>query len=139
MAIPAVMRTPHRRAGAVHVDACTPFMASAQTKDIERTRRTLCAHAAGGGGSDVAVWSVWAQSDYLMDLGSGDGVIVRTAALQMKASGLGIEIDPELVKRAGDEAQKAGRCRSREFSSDGCVQGRSVQGHRGHAVFAARA
>ena len=48
------------------------------------------------------------DSDFVMDLGSGDGVLVRTAATQMKASGLGIEIDPDLVKRANDLAQKQG-------------------------------
>ena len=46
--------------------------------------------------------------DYVMDLGSGDGVIVLTAARQMKASGMGIEIDPELVKRSNDSAKKFG-------------------------------
>ncbi|MBM3342790.1 MAG: methyltransferase domain-containing protein [Betaproteobacteria bacterium] len=48
------------------------------------------------------------ESDYVMDLGSGDGVLVRTAALQMKAAGLGVEIDPELVKMANALARKQG-------------------------------
>jgi len=47
-------------------------------------------------------------NDYVMDLGSGDGVIVLTAARQLKASGMGIEIDPELVKRSNDSAKKFG-------------------------------
>jgi phospholipid N-methyltransferase len=47
-------------------------------------------------------------SDYVIDLGSGDGVIVLTAARQMQASGMGIEIDPALVKRANDDAKKHG-------------------------------
>lgn len=82
-------------------------MALAQTKDIERT-----------GGPYVPTPQVVvdqmlrfarvSESDYVMDLGSGDGVIVRTAARQMKASGMGLEIDPELVKRANTEAQKQG-------------------------------
>lgn len=84
-----------------------PGMVSAQTKDIERT-----------GGPYVPTPQVVVdqmlrfanvkESDFVMDLGSGDGVLVRTAALQMKASGLGVEIDPDLVKRATDLARKQG-------------------------------
>jgi hypothetical protein len=48
------------------------------------------------------------ESDYVMDLGSGDGVIVLTAARQMKASGMGLEIDPELVKVSNAAAKKHG-------------------------------
>ena len=47
-------------------------------------------------------------SDYVMDLGSGDGVIVLTAARQMQAAGMGIEIDPALVLRANNDAKKFG-------------------------------
>lgn len=47
-------------------------------------------------------------NDYLMDLGSGDGVIVLTAAREFKTRGMGIEIDPALVKRSNDSAQKFG-------------------------------
>jgi len=87
--------------------ACMHITAWAQTKDIERT-----------GGPYVPTPQVVVDqmlrfgavkaSDYVMDLGSGDGVIVLTAARQMKASGVGIEIDPELVKRANDQAKKLG-------------------------------
>ncbi len=47
-------------------------------------------------------------SDFVMDLGSGDGVIVLTAARQMNASGMGLEIDPELVKLSNQSARKYG-------------------------------
>lgn len=87
--------------------AAAPGMAHAQTKDIERT-----------GGPYVPTpqvvvdqmlrFAAVKESDYVMDLGSGDGVIVRTAALQLKASGVGVEIDPDLVRRANDEAKKQG-------------------------------
>jgi phospholipid N-methyltransferase len=46
--------------------------------------------------------------DFVVDLGSGDGVIVLTAATRLKARGLGIEIDPELVKLSNNEAKKRG-------------------------------
>jgi len=47
-------------------------------------------------------------SDYVMDLGSGDGVIVLTAAQQYKARGMGVDIDPALVKFANQEAARLG-------------------------------
>ena len=46
--------------------------------------------------------------DYLVDLGSGDGIIVLTAATRLKARGYGVDIDPELVKLANGEAKKRG-------------------------------
>ena len=47
-------------------------------------------------------------ADYVVDLGSGDGIIVLTAATRLKARGFGVDIDPELVKRANAEAKKRG-------------------------------
>ncbi|MBI4194265.1 MAG: methyltransferase domain-containing protein [Betaproteobacteria bacterium] len=46
--------------------------------------------------------------DFVIDLGSGDGVIVLTAAKQFKARGFGVEIDPELVKQSNDRAKRLG-------------------------------
>jgi hypothetical protein len=46
--------------------------------------------------------------DFVMDLGSGDGVIVLTAAQQMKARGMGVDIDPKLVKHSNAEAKRLG-------------------------------
>jgi ribosomal protein L11 methylase PrmA len=46
--------------------------------------------------------------DFVVDLGSGDGVIVLTAATQHKASGFGVDIDPELVKYSNAEATRRG-------------------------------
>jgi hypothetical protein len=48
-------------------------------------------------------------TDYLIDLGSGDGRLVITAVAKYKArGGMGVEIDRELVKHATDNAQQAG-------------------------------
>ena len=48
-------------------------------------------------------------NDYLIDLGSGDGRLVITAVAKYKArGGMGVEIDPGLVKLATDNAAKAG-------------------------------
>lgn len=46
--------------------------------------------------------------DHLVDLGSGDGRIVITAAKRFGASGLGVEIVPELVQRSLAHARAAG-------------------------------
>ena len=46
--------------------------------------------------------------DYLIDLGSGDGIIPITAAKEFGARALGIEYDPALVKLARHRAAAAG-------------------------------
>lgn len=46
--------------------------------------------------------------DFVIDLGSGDGRIVLTAAQRYKARGMGFDIDPELVDQSNAEAQKRG-------------------------------
>lgn len=48
------------------------------------------------------------KQDVLYDLGSGDGRIVITAAQRFGTRGVGIDIDPELVKKSQENAQKAG-------------------------------
>lgn len=47
------------------------------------------------------------QSDIVYDLGSGDGRIVITAAKKYGAHGVGVEIDPALVKTATENAVAA--------------------------------
>jgi SAM-dependent methyltransferase len=44
----------------------------------------------------------------LIDLGSGDGRIVIEAAKRFGAQGVGVDIDPNLVRLANENAQKAG-------------------------------
>ncbi len=48
------------------------------------------------------------KEDHVIDLGSGDGRIVITAARRFGASGLGVEIVPELVQRSRVNAERAG-------------------------------
>lgn len=47
-------------------------------------------------------------SDFVIDLGSGDGRIVRTAARTLGARGFGVDIDGELVERSNAAARKEG-------------------------------
>jgi SAM-dependent methyltransferase len=54
-------------------------------------------------------------SDYLIDLGSGDGRIVIVAARQFGARGLGVEIVPDLVDKSRENARKAGVADRAEF------------------------
>lgn len=54
-------------------------------------------------------------ADRLIDLGSGDGRIVITAAKRFGARGLGVEIVPDLVAQSRAHAQKAGVAERAEF------------------------
>jgi SAM-dependent methyltransferase len=53
-------------------------------------------------------------NDYLIDLGSGDGRIVIAAA-QRGARALGVDLDPDLVRIAGENAKKAGVAARAQF------------------------
>jgi SAM-dependent methyltransferase len=46
--------------------------------------------------------------DFVVDLGSGDGRLVISAAERFGARGYGVDIDPNLVKLANENAAKAG-------------------------------
>src|SRR2546430_770223 len=46
--------------------------------------------------------------EYLIDLGSGDGRIVIEAAKRYGTRGLGVDLEPRLVKLAEENARKAG-------------------------------
>ena len=47
------------------------------------------------------------KSDVVYDLGCGDGRIVITAAKDYGASGVGVDIDPQRIKEANENAKKA--------------------------------
>jgi hypothetical protein len=53
--------------------------------------------------------------DYVLDLGSGDGRIVITAAKRFGARGLGVEIVPELVAKSREAAAAAGVSQKAHF------------------------
>jgi len=54
-------------------------------------------------------------TDVVYDLGSGDGRIVITAAKERGARGIGIDINPERIQEAKENAQKAGVTNRVEF------------------------
>ena len=55
------------------------------------------------------------RGDYVLDLGSGDGRIVILAAKRFGAAGLGVEIDPALVRVSNSHARNAGVSQRAEF------------------------
>jgi hypothetical protein len=58
--------------------------------------------------SDMLRYAEVGPQDFLIDLGSGDGRIVLTAAKVFGARGFGVEIKDELVRKANEAAQKEG-------------------------------
>ena len=55
------------------------------------------------------------RGDHVVDLGSGDGRIVILAAKRFGATGLGVEIDPALVRLSNSHAHSAGVSQRAEF------------------------
>ncbi len=55
------------------------------------------------------------RGDHVLDLGSGDGRIVILAAKRFGATGLGVEIDPALVRTSIGNARSAGVANRVEF------------------------
>src|SRR5205807_773632 len=58
--------------------------------------------------ADMLRYAEVGPNDFLIDLGSGDGRIVLTAAKLFGARGVGVEIKESLVKRANEAALKEG-------------------------------
>ena len=53
--------------------------------------------------------------DVVLDLGSGDGRIVITAAKRHGARGIGVELSPQLVEQSRDNARRAGVAERAQF------------------------
>ena len=62
--------------------------------------------------------------DFVIDLGSGDGRIVLTAAQRYNARGFGVDIDPELVEQSNAEAQRRGLGERVSFREQDVMQAR---------------
>ncbi len=58
--------------------------------------------------SDMLTLAAVGPNDFVIDLGSGDGRIVLTAAKVFGARGFGVEIKDDLVKLSNEAAQKQG-------------------------------
>lgn len=62
--------------------------------------------------------------DFVIDLGSGDGRIVLTAASRHRARGMGVDIDPELVALSNAEAKRQGVDKLVRFHQQDALQTR---------------
>jgi hypothetical protein len=62
--------------------------------------------------------------DFVIDLGSGDGRIVLTAAQRYSARGVGFDIDPDLVEQSNNEAQKRGVAGRARFVQEDVLKAR---------------
>ncbi len=72
-------------------------------------------------------------SDYVMDLGSGDGRTVITAA-KRGATAKGIEYNPDMVELSQAQRREGRRDRQGELRESRSVRDRFLQGHRDHHV-----
>jgi SAM-dependent methyltransferase len=91
-----------RTIGAIAVAAALPFLARAQQNAgpyVPTPWKIV---------DDMLRLASVRKDDFVMDLGSGDGRLVITAAERFGARGYGVDIDPALVKLASENAAKAG-------------------------------
>ncbi len=65
--------------------------------------------------SDMLRYAEVGPGDFLIDLGSGDGRIVRTAAKVFGARGFGVEIKENLVRQANEAAAREGIAERAKF------------------------
>ena len=72
-------------------------------------------------------------SDFVVDLGSGDGVIVLTAATKFKSRGFGVASTPSWSS-SPLPSEETGRGGARLVLRAGRLQGRHQQGDRAHAL-----
>ncbi len=75
--------------------------------------------------------------DFLIDLGSGDGRIVITAAKKFGAQGFGVDLDTYLLKIARDGAKKEGVAERATFVEQNLFETDLSQGDRDLDVSAA--
>lgn len=62
------------------------------------------------------------KGDVVYDLGCGDGRIVIAAARKLKAGGVGIDIDPQRIAEARENARKAGVAGRVKFRNEDLFQ-----------------
>ena len=74
--------------------------------------------------------------DVIYDLGSGDGRIPITAARKYGARGVGIDIDPERIKEANENAKKEGVADKVTFLQRGHLRGGLQRCDRDYALSA---
>jgi hypothetical protein len=85
------------------------FLASAHAADLEPSKNAgPYVPSPQSVVADMLKIAEISSKDFVIDLGSGDGRIVLTAAKVFGAQGFGVEIKDELVKKANEAAKREG-------------------------------
>ena len=93
--------------GALIITVCGSTMGFAQDVHYVPTRQAVV--------DAMLEMAEVSEGDVVYDLGCGDGRIVVTAAKDHGATGVGIDIDPQRIKEANENATKAGVTDKVEF------------------------
>jgi len=85
-----------------------PLASQAQSQPAARTPDVVYVPTPQGLVEDMLRMADVKKGDVLYDLGSGDGRIAITAAKKYGIRAIGIDIDPQRIKEANENAKKAG-------------------------------
>jgi ribosomal protein L11 methylase PrmA len=88
--------------------APAPLLAQAQTRPASQTPDVIFVPTPQEVVEDMLRLADVRKGDILYDLGSGDGRIAITAAKKYGIRAVGIDIDPERIREANENAKKAG-------------------------------
>lgn len=113
--------SPHKYLSRLAALAAVIVWASAGAADVERTGGPYVPTPQTVVDAMLELANVGPR-DFVIDLGSGDGRIVLTAAHLYSASGFGVEIDPELVELSNAEARKRGFAERVSFRQQDVLQ-----------------
>ena len=134
----------------VSLNASAQAVSEAQKPQAAPRPRSPSSPSRGQAGKDV-IWVPTPQAtvdamldlakvtpkDHVIDLGSGNGVTVITAA-KRGATAHGVEFNPEMVDAVAPAGEGSRRGGQGDLLAGRPVRGRPVEGHRHHAVPAAR-
>jgi ribosomal protein L11 methylase PrmA len=95
-------------AAALAFAAPTPLLAQAQRQAASQTPDVIFVPTPQEVVEDMLRLANVQKGDVLYDLGSGDGRIAITAARKYGIKATGIDIDPERIREANENAKKAG-------------------------------
>lgn len=102
------MRTFLAVAAALVLAAPLPLLGQAPQKTVNRTPDVIFVPTPQDVVEDMLRLANVSKGDVLYDLGSGDGRIPITAAKKYGVKAVGIDIDPDRIREATENAKKAG-------------------------------
>ena len=116
------MRTLITLAAALALAAPTTLLAQAQKKSPSRGPDVIFVPTPQEVVEDMLRLANVRKGDVLYDLGSGDGRIAITAAKKYGVKATGIDIDPERIREAQENAKKAGVTDRVQFKQEDLFQ-----------------